>query len=578
MLLHFAGRPKRFSVEKTRCRQPENPETLPSEETLKILHELQVHQIELEIQNEELLRTQLELEAARTRYFDLYDQAPVGYCTVSEKGLILENNLTAAKLLVMTREALLKQPITRFIHKKDQDVYYFHRKQLADASLPHACDLRMVKSDGTPFWAHLTSSAVRVANGSFLNRVMINDITEQKLAGEALRKSEERHRTILRTAMDGFWIADMQGHILEVNEAYCRMSGYSEAELLTMSISDLEAVEPSATVAAHMKKIAAQGEDIFETCHRRKDGSIIDVEVSAQWKLVEGERMVAFHRDITKRKQADEKIHQLYHLLMQAQENERHLISYELHESIAQNLSVLKINTDTIYNDPSMTSPELREKLMASTSLISQAIADIRKLAYKLRLPGLEEMGLVKALEIYCEEVSEQSKVKIDFRSAGMSQIELPRKMEIHIFRLIQESLSNIHKHANADHVTIRLMGSSPNIILRIEDNGRGFDVKQQELIFSDSKKIGITSMQERVSLLQGQMNIHSQSMKGTKILIKIPISGIRSDKHEKLKFSMDAAERRIRESSLLEDSSQPKRFTFETISMDMVHTNSTEV
>jgi len=149
--------------------------------------------------------------------------------------------------------------------------------------------------------------------------------------------------------MDGFWIADMQGHILEVNEAYCRMSGYSEAELLAMSISDLEAVEPSATVAAHMKKIAAQGEDIFETCHRRKDGSIIDVEVSAQWKLVEGERMVAFHRDITKRKQADEKIHQLYHLLMQAQENERHLISYELHESIAQNLSVLKINTDTIY-------------------------------------------------------------------------------------------------------------------------------------------------------------------------------------------------------------------------------------
>lgn len=171
---------------------PENFES-PSSEAQRVIQELQLAQIELEIQNEELLRTQLELEAARTRYFDLYDQAPVGYCTVSEKGLILENNLTAAKLLVMTREALLKQPITRFIHKKDQDVYYFHRKQLADASLPHACDLRMVKSDGTPFWAHLTSSAVRVANGSFLNRVMINDITEQKLAGEALRKSEERH-------------------------------------------------------------------------------------------------------------------------------------------------------------------------------------------------------------------------------------------------------------------------------------------------------------------------------------------------------------------------------------------------
>ena len=245
-------------------------------------------QIELEIQNEELLRAQLELEAARTRYFELYDLAPVGYCTLSEKGLILENNLTAAKLLAMTREALLKQPISRFIHKEDQDIYYFHRKQLAEASLPHACDLRMVKSDGTPFWAHLTAISVRDANGNFMSRVVINDITEQKLAEEALRKSEERHRTILRTAMDGFWIADMQGHILEVNDAYCRMSGYSKAELLAMSISDLEAVEPSAAVAAHMKKIEAQGEDSFETCHRRKDGSIIDVEVSVQWKRVDG--------------------------------------------------------------------------------------------------------------------------------------------------------------------------------------------------------------------------------------------------------------------------------------------------
>ena len=100
------------------------------------------------------------------------------------------------------------------------------------------------------------------------------------------------------------------------------------------------------------------------------------------------ERMVAFQRDITKRKQADEKIHQLYHLLIQSQENERHLISYELHESIAQNLSVLKINTDTIYNDPSMTSPELREKLMASSSLISQSIEDIRKLGLQAASSG----------------------------------------------------------------------------------------------------------------------------------------------------------------------------------------------
>ena len=502
-------------------------------------------QIELEIQNEELLRAQLELEAARTRYFDLYDLAPVGYCTLSEKGLILEAT-SPPRSFLGDPGALVKQPISRFIHKEDQDIYYFHRKQLAEASAPQACDLRMVKSDGTPFWAHLTATAVRNANGNLMCRVVINDITEQKLAVETLRKREESLRTILQTAMDGFWITDMQGHILEVNDAYCRMSGYSKAELLAMSISDLEAVEPSAAVAAHMKIIEAQGEDRFETCHRRKDGSFLDVEVSVQWKRVDGGRMVAFQKDITKRKQADEKIHQLYHLLIQSQENERHVISYELHESIAQNLSAMKINIDEIYNDPSLISPEVQEKLTVSSGLLSQAIKDIKNLAYDLRLPGLDEMGLVKALQIYCEEASENGNVKVDFQSTGMSAIDLPRKTELHIYRLIQEALSNIRKHADADHATIILMGSSPNIILRIEDNGRGFDVNAQALLSAASKRMGIHGMQERVNLLEGQMTIQSQPMKGTKILIKIPISGNPSGKPEKQKFRIDAAEHRF--------------------------------
>ncbi len=185
---------------------------------------------------------------------------------------------------------------------------------------------------------------------------------------------------------------------------------------------------------------------------------------------------------------------------------------------------MLKINSDMIYNDPAMTSPELREKLAASTGLLMQTIAAVRNLAYDLRLPGLDEMGLVKALEIYCEEASEKGKLKVDFQSAGMTVIDMDKNMEIHIYRLIQEALSNIRKHADADHATIRLLGSSPNIILRIEDNGRGFDVKAQELKSAATKRMGILSMQERVNLLQGQMTIQSQPMKGTRILIKIPI------------------------------------------------------
>ena len=108
---------------------PENLEVLSPEVARRALHELRVHQIELEMQNEELRQTQEELEASRARYFDLYDLAPVGYFTLSEQGLILEANLTAAKLLGVTRGTLVKQPLSHFVLREDQDIYYLHRRR-----------------------------------------------------------------------------------------------------------------------------------------------------------------------------------------------------------------------------------------------------------------------------------------------------------------------------------------------------------------------------------------------------------------------------------------------------------------
>ena len=140
---------------------PEEIEALSPEEKRGTIHELRVHQIELEIQNEELRRAQVELDAARARYFDLYDLAPVGYCTLIEQGLILEANLTAATLLGVARGALVKRPITRFIHKEDQDIYYRHSIQLFETGQPQADELRMVKPDGAIFWAHLEATVAQ---------------------------------------------------------------------------------------------------------------------------------------------------------------------------------------------------------------------------------------------------------------------------------------------------------------------------------------------------------------------------------------------------------------------------------
>ena len=133
----------------------------------------------------------------------------------------------------------------------------------------------------------------------------MSDVLTGLLAHRDLHESEERHRVTLQTAMDGFFRADMQGRILEVNDTYCRMSGYSEQELLTMNIADIEAVHDAEMIAANIRKTVKVGPNRFESVHRRKDGSLFDVEISGQYQPIAGGQAVVFVRDITERKRAD---------------------------------------------------------------------------------------------------------------------------------------------------------------------------------------------------------------------------------------------------------------------------------
>ena len=147
-------------------------------------------------------------------------------------------------------------------------------------------------------------------------RELEQELAERHRIESALRESEEQHRSILHTAMDGFWRVDMQGRLLEVNMSYCRMSGYREGELLSMSIPDLEAVETSADTAARIQKIAESGEARFESRHRRKDGSSFAVQVNVQYKPENGGNMVVFIADITESKKYQEKLDHMAHFDM----------------------------------------------------------------------------------------------------------------------------------------------------------------------------------------------------------------------------------------------------------------------
>jgi two-component system cell cycle sensor histidine kinase/response regulator CckA len=172
----------------------EHLDNLSPEDMRRMLHELRVHQIELEMQNEELRRAQAELDAARARYFDLYDLAPVGYCTLSDKGLILEANLPAATLLGVARGVLVKQPMSQFVCEKDQDIYYLHRKRLWKTGAPQICELRLANEGDTPCWARFEATTGQDTDGELVCRLVISDITERRQREEELRLLESRLR------------------------------------------------------------------------------------------------------------------------------------------------------------------------------------------------------------------------------------------------------------------------------------------------------------------------------------------------------------------------------------------------
>ncbi len=159
---------------------------LSSEEMRHILHELRVHQIELEMQNEELRRTQLELQASQARFVDLFDFAPVGFLNVSKTGLIIEINLTGATQLRISRATLLGQPFTKFILPEDQDIYYLHCKGLLETKAQQTFKLRLLRMNSQPFWVLLTITKSNDEHGELIYRLVVTDITDLKRAEEDL--------------------------------------------------------------------------------------------------------------------------------------------------------------------------------------------------------------------------------------------------------------------------------------------------------------------------------------------------------------------------------------------------------
>ncbi|MEA1945671.1 MAG: PAS domain S-box protein [Thermodesulfobacteriota bacterium] len=358
-----------------------------------------------------------------------------------------------------------------------------------------------------------------------------------KQVEEKLRRSEEKYKTLTTSSLTGIFI-HRDGRFVFVNDRFAKVHGYTTEELLGKEYKTLIHPDDREVIAERVSK-RLKGDSVpyhYEVQRLKKDGETIWCEMMVAAIEYRGKPAIMGNIvNITKRKQAEKHVRTLTQQLMKAQENERQRISRYLHDSVAQDLSLLKIGCETLFDNYPSIHSGIRQKTSELSTILKRLISAVRDFAYNLHPPGLDQLGLVRTVYQYCEEFAETNRLNIDFLSAGMDDLTIPFDTEINLYRLIQEAFCNIKKHADADSVTVKMVASFPHIILRIEDNGKGFDVKDRIESATKEKRMGLRSMEERISLLNGKMKIKSCPPEGTKIFIEVPYkekNRVRKEEH----------------------------------------------
>ena len=393
-------------------------------------------------------------------------------------------------------------------------------------------ELELNHKNGHTVWTELRAALLLNSTGQRIGIIGISrDISERKEAEKALKESEERLTLALQATREGVWDWDLRENRIYGSPRFYELMGLKEGEQDPSVL--LEAWKASVHPDNRHRVIHELQQNMEGKSPYNVDFMIADISGQYRWRNVRGitlfdeqeksYRMVGSVQDIQERKQAEKKVRMLTQELIEAQENERQRISRELHDRVAQDLSSSKIACDLFLDNDQASLPEIMPKISEISKLLNATILSVRDLAYDLRPPGFEELGLTETIFLFCEEFSEKSGVPVDVHFAGLDGLNLRREAEINIFRLIQEGLNNVWKHARASHAIVRLVGASPNVILRIEDDGVGFEIKKRMEAAMDEKRMGLRSMEERANLLRGKMTIQSKQEEGTIIIIKFP-------------------------------------------------------
>jgi PAS domain S-box-containing protein len=349
--------------------------------------------------------------------------------------------------------------------------------------------------------------------------------TQLEIAQQELRASEERYRELFENAHDAIWLHDFDGNIVAANRAAGELTGYTVEELTGMNVRSF--LSDESLNLAHQIRVKMLNNELVEQPYEqrvfRRDGSEALVQLASS--LVFNKNIpVAFQhiaRDVTEQKRMQENLR--YYLLQvtKAQEEERKRISHELHDETIQALVVLSRQLDSLTSNKDLPEP-LRHRLEEIWQQTNSIVSGVRRLSQDLRPAALDRLGLLPALEWLASDVSGYSGIEIKVNVVGEAR-RLPEEIELVLFRITQEALRNVWRHAHARHAEITVEFDENRTRITVHDNGEGFKLPDKIGDLARDGKLGLAGMQERAQLIGGVLMVQSKPGEGTSITVEIP-------------------------------------------------------
>jgi PAS domain S-box-containing protein len=390
---------------------------------------------------------------------------------------------------------------------------------------------RIMRPDGSIRWIQDRAFPIKDDSQKVYRVVGIaEDITQRKLVWDALLENEARKSAIMRVALDAIIAIDHTGRIIELNSAAEKIFTHNRAQLIGENV--MEIIPPSlrpwfqdglANYFAGEKGPVAGSR--IEMPVLRADGSRFYAEFTITRIKLKGEpTFTVYIRDITQRKRAEKELRLLPQRVLKAQEAERLRVARELHDSVNQIIASAKMRLRNVQDGLPTFQAAAREILTRCDRLLANALEENRRIAHNLHPADLDNLGLAAACHNLCKEFQSRTSLRVRHRIDLPPKKRLPPNIELSLFRIVQEAINNIEKYASAKTVKLRIGLQDDSVVLKIEDDGCGFNTNKTKLGKREKGHgLGLTNMRERALSLGGSCEMLSVPKKGTTIIVRIP-------------------------------------------------------